>query len=302
MSVKTDQSGRIVKPAAAAVEQKRESTSLAGMLQDPKMVQEIARALPKHITPDRIVRIVMTALRTTRDLAKCTPESFMGCVLTSAQLGLEVNTPMQHAWLIPRKNGALSRAQNKEVIECKLIVGYQGMIELSMRSGRIAGINAQVVREGDFFEYELGLTPKLVHRHGPSADREEKPITHAYAVARIKDAEPVFEVLSAAQLQARAGRSSAGGSGPWTTDIEAMCRKTAARALWKWIPKSAEMATADYVETAAETGKPQTSAFGAEVHAALANVGLEPIDTTVEPETQHDPHTGEVKQQEGGDR
>lgn len=298
MSVKTNPNGRIVKSdEGGTAVAKRESSSLAAMLQDKKMIEEIQRALPRHITPDRIVRIVLTALRTTPNLAKCTPESFMGCVLQSAQLGLEVNTPMQHAYLIPRKNGRQSASTGGDVMECTLIIGYQGMIELSMRSGKILGINAQIVRDGDHFEYELGLSPKLVHRHNPAADREVKPITHAYAVARIKDAEPVFEVLSAAQLEARSKRSSSGGSGPWTTDVEAMCRKTAARALWKWIPKSSEMAAVEHIETAVEIGKPQTSAFDGEVYSALTRQGLEPIETTSEEseqiETQHD-ENGEV--------
>lgn len=309
MSVKTSGNGRIVKPEEKAAAPKRESSTLAAMLQDKKMIEEIQRALPRHITPDRIVRIVLTALRTTPNLAKCTPESFMGCVLQSAQLGLEVNTPMQHAYLIPRKNGKASYAAGRDVIECTLIIGYQGMIELSMRSGKILGINAQIVRDGDFFEYELGLEPKLRHRHSPAPDREDKPITHAYAVARIKDAEPVFEVLSAAQLEMRAKRSSSGDTGPWTTDIEAMCRKTAARALWKWIPKSSEMAAVEHIETAAEIGKTQTSAFAGEVQDALTRQGLEPIETTTyedeklpadakdatQPaEIPHDAKTGEV--------
>jgi len=295
MSIKTESNGRIVKKDERTAVAKREQATLAGLLSDPKMAAEIKRALPEHIKPERMVRIALTALRGTPGLGKCTPESFLGCVLQASQLGLEVNTPMQHAYLIPRKSGELSARAGHEVTECTLIVGYQGMIELAMRSGKLLGIYAQVVRDGDDFEWELGLAPTLRHRPSSLADRDSRQITHAYAVARIKDAEPVFEVLSASQLEARMARSGSVGkkSSPWTTDPDQMARKSAIRAIWKWIPKSAEMATADHIEVNQEKGRSTVAAFDESVRASLAANGLEPIDTTAD-EPEHDPETGEV--------
>lgn len=286
MAPKTDASGRIVREQHAIATSKEKT--LAGMLSSSAMRDELAKALPKHITVDRIARIVLTALRVTPGLASTTPESFLGCVLQSAQLGLEVNTPLGHAYLIPRHNGRTG------VPDCTLIIGYQGMRELAMRSGQVRGISAHVVRQGDTFEFELGLDPKL--RHVPSDDpqREMRPITHAYAVARIKDADPVFEVLSKTQIDARAAINGGGKYGPWKTNYEAMARKSAVRSIFNWIPKSAEIAAAMHHEDVIErsAGVPSIG-FTTEVQDALSSVGLTQLDAGRD-EREIDPYTGEI--------
>ncbi len=285
MSIKTDSTGQI---------QKREPSkadSLAGLLQT--MLPEIKRALPKHIDPDRMLRIATTALRQTPDLALCTPASFIGCVMQSAQLGLEPNTPLGLSYLIPRKNKKLDAGQR----ECTLIIGYQGQNDLSRRSGMIGTIYAHAVREGDVFEYGLGTDAYIKHTPSDLADREERPITHAYAVAKGRGEsrdEVQFTVLTRAQIEKRRARSAASEDGPWVTDFEAMCCKTASRALWKWLPKSAEMARAEAIEDAQERGAPFTAAFDPTVTAALAKGGL------IEDAEVIDPVSGEVTKANGG--
>ncbi len=258
-----------------------------------KMGPEITRALPRHVTADRMARIVLTAIRTTPKLTECSQESFLGSVMQCAQLGLEPNTPLGHAYLIPFWNKHLS------TYECTLITGYQGMIDLAMRSGRVSSIFAHAVREGDEFSYRLGLDPTVAHVPSSDGDREKMPITHVYAVARIKDADPVFVVLSKAQIDARKNRSQSAKKSfsPWQSDYEAMALKTAVRALFKWMPKSSEIARVDAIETTAELGKEHLTAFDPEISDVLEKHGLltehtETVDGEVE-ET-FDPETGEV--------
>lgn len=218
------------------------ANSLAELLMQQK--DQIALAIPKHMTADRMLRISMTALRTTPKLAECTPASFLSCVMSAAQLGLEPNTPLGHAYLIPRKN--------KGVMECTLLVGYQGMLDLARRSGQLRRIQAYVVREGDHFTWALGLNPDIQHR--PGNGNESKPITHAYAVARLQGGDDVFVVITRGEIEKRRKRG-ASGSGiktPWDTDYDAMALKSAVRALWAFLPKSSEMAMAVSVEEAHE--------------------------------------------------
>jgi recombination protein RecT len=262
--INTDNTGQIVKRNGNG--HGGAAGSLVSLLD--KMKGEIARALPKHVTPERMSRIVLTSLRTTKDLEKCTPASFIGCVMSLAQLGLEPNTPLGHAYLIPRNN------RKKGIVECTVIIGYPGQLDLSYRSGRVSGIDAEVVREGDEFSYEKGLTPKLKHVPSGAEDRETKRITHAYAIMRLKDGDPIWTVLSMAQIQARKNRSSARNDGPWVTDFEAMCRKTALRANWALAPKSSEMARAEALEVADESGHSQSVAFDPAITEALAKEGL----------------------------
>lgn len=262
-----------------------EGMTLAAFIRQPAMMREIQNALPKHLNPDRMIRIVLTALRTTPNLATCNDTSFMACVLQAAQLGLECNTPLGHAYLVPRRNNKLN------TMECTLLVGYQGMIELALRSGKVTSIKARVVRKGDTFTFEDGLRPVLRHVESDAPDRESKAITHAWAVAHIKDGEPVFVVLSRAQIDARRDRSSS-KTGPWQSDYEAMAAKTAVRALFKWIPKSSDMALVEHMEDQADKGAVQAQAFDGAVKQAMRDTGLEPIDDL--PMPAHDPETGEI--------
>lgn len=263
-----------------------------------RMGPEIARALPRHMTPDRMARITMTALRTTRDLARCSPESFLGCVMQAAQLGLEPNTPLGHLYLIPRN---MKDASGGRSWQCTMIIGYQGMIDLARRSGLVSSIFAHGVRLGDEFSYHLGLHPDIRHVPSEAPDREERELTHVYAVAHPKEGAPIFEVLPKAKIEARRSRSATASKSfsPWQSDYEAMALKTGIRALWKWLPKSTEMARAIAIDEAPELGKPQAALFDPTVTDALVRHGLR-AENAAAAEAEEaeivDPETGEVSE------
>ena len=131
-----------------------------------QMQGEIKKALPAVITPERFTRIVLSALSTNPKLAQTTPQSFLSAMMTAAQLGMEPNTPLGQAYLIPYYNSK-SRCN-----ECQFQLGYKGLIDLAYRSGEVSIIQAQVVYENDEFTYSFGLEPVL--RHIPAAsDRGE---------------------------------------------------------------------------------------------------------------------------------
>lgn len=280
MTLKTDSTGQI-QPRNGNGNGGEKGTGLVGLL--TTLGPEIARALPRHLTPDRMARVALTALRTTPKLMQCTAASFAASIMTLAQLGLEPNTPLGLAYLIPRNN------RKKNCVECTVIIGYQGFLDMARRSGLVAGVYAFAVREGDRFSYSLGLDPTIEHVPADTADRETKKITHVYAVARLKGGEPVFVVLTHAQIQARRTRSAAGDDGPWKTDYEAMCLKTAIRALWRWLPKSAEMAKAEEIERVVDLGATPAAVLEEQQTRALAAAGV-----FVDEPMPHDPETGEV--------
>src|SRR5690554_309488 len=189
-----------------------------------KMRPRIARALPRHMAPARLARVVMTVLRQTPRLGQCTPESFLGALMTCAQLGLEPG-PLGHAYLVPYGR------------EVTFVPGYRGLVELARRSGQVQSVQARIVRDGDEFDYEFGLEPKL--RHRPTADAD-KPVTHAYAVLRLKDGGVDFDVMTRAEIDAIRKRSRAANNGPWVTDYAEMAKKTVLRRLLKTAPMSVE--------------------------------------------------------------
>lgn len=207
---------------------------------------EIARALPRHMTPDRMARVALTACRIVPKLGKCDPVSLFGAIIQASQLGLEVNTPLGHAYLLPFEN------RKKGTVEVQLLVGYRGMIDLARRSGQILSISARAVHAKDKFSYAYGLEERLEHE--PEADADRGPLTYVYAVARLKDGGAQFEVLSKAEVDLIRRRSMAANSGPWVTDYDAMARKTAVRRLFKFLPVSIEIQRAVTLDELTDAG------------------------------------------------
>ena len=191
-----------------------------------KMQGEIAKALPSVLTPERFTRITLSALSTNAKLAETTPQSFLGAMMTAAQLGLEPNTPLGQAYLIPYRNHG--------VLECQFQLGYKGLIDLAYRSGEVSTIQAHVVYENDEFEYELGLEPKL--RHVPAKSDRGDPVFF-YAVFRTKDSGYGFDVMSVDDVRAHARKySKAYSNGPWQTNFEEMAKKTVLKRVLKYAP------------------------------------------------------------------
>lgn len=191
-----------------------------------QMEGEIKKALPSVITPERFTRIVLSALSTNPKLAETTPQSFLGAMMTAAQLGLEPNTPLGQAYLIPFRNHG--------VMECQFQLGYKGLIDLAYRSGEVSVIQAQVVYENDEFSYAFGLEPSL--KHIPTTGDRGNP-SHVYAVFRTKDGGYGFEVMSMDDVRAHAKKfSKAYGNGPWQTNFEEMAKKTVLKKVLKYAP------------------------------------------------------------------
>lgn len=199
-----------------------------------KMTNQIKNALPANITPERMMRIALTALSKDTKLANSTPESFMGALLTSAQLGLECNTPLGQAYLIPYKN--------KGVLETQFQLGYQGLIDLCYRTGQYKKIVARIVYEGDDFDYSYGLEEKLIHR---PREKSNTPI-YVYGLYELKNGASAFEVMSWEAVMNHAKKYSQsvknGYTSPWTTDSESMAKKTVLKKVLKYAPKAVENA------------------------------------------------------------
>jgi len=213
------------------------------------MKGEMARALPRHMSAERLARIALTEVRRAPKLALCTQQSFGGALMTCAQLGLEPGVTGE-AYLIPRKNKYLSRQAGHDVFEVQLTIGYQGMVKLYWQSPLAKSLDAQTVHENDDFEYEYGLTPRL--RHRPSLTHRG-PVIAYYAVATLANGGSAFVVLSPADVEKFRERSSSKDDGPWVTDYDAMARKTCVRQLFKLLPRSPELAQAMAQDEAVRT-------------------------------------------------
>lgn len=192
------------------------------------MAPAIQKALPSVITPERFTRMVLSALSATPKLAECSPQSFLAAMMTAAQLGVEPNTALGQAYLLPYRNHGN--------MECQFQLGYKGLIDLAYRSGEVSVIQAHTVYENDVFEYELGMDPKL--RHVPAkADRGEA--VAYYAMFKTKDGGYGFEVMSVDDVQRHAQRYSnsyESGSSPWRSNFDEMAKKTVLKRALKYAP------------------------------------------------------------------
>lgn len=202
------------------------SMSIADLIK--AMEPEIKKALPEVITPERFTRMALSALNTTPKLQECSQMSFLAALMASAQCGLEPNTPLGQAYLIPYNN--------KGKMECQFQIGYKGLIDLAYRNTQMQMISAQVVYENDEFEYELGLNAKLIHR--PTLNDRGK-IRLFYGLFKLNGGGFGFEVMSKAAMDAFAKEYSKAfdiSFSPWKTHYEEMGKKTVIKKALKYAP------------------------------------------------------------------
>lgn len=277
----TEQLKRTVAPAKARAAATAATTAKTGTMLDivrSKSFQaQMALALPKSMTAERLTRIVMTECRKVPALMQCNQESFFGAVLQCAQLGLEPGSALGHCYLLPFGNGKSRDGRPN----CQLIIGYRGMIDLARRSGQIVSINAYCVHEADEFEYELGLHPDIHHRPSPLAERG--PVTYVYAVAVLKGGGVQFEVMSRAEIEAVRVQSKAGKSGPWVTHWEEMARKTVVRKLFKYLPVSIEAVRAVEIDEKSDRGEAATETDFIDTEFVDKGQELDPVTPVAEP-------------------
>jgi recombination protein RecT len=236
---------------------------------------QIMMALPKHMDPDRLARIAMTTIQRTPKLLECDPKTLVGNIIQCAQLGLEPDGILGGAYLVPFNNPKLGK------VDCQLIIGYKGLIDLARRSGQVSNIYARIVWDKESFTYAAGLKPVLEHTPLAPAQRG-KEIVGCYAVAILKDGNCNFEFLYREEIDSIRAQSRAGSSGPWTTHYEEMAKKTAIRRLAKVLPLSPEFAKAAAVDELQEAGINTQEIF-------LEQIAAPPLATTVQPAEETPP-------------
>lgn len=242
------------------------------------MKGQIEAALPSVITGERFARMVLTAMSNTPKLASCTPKSFLGAMMQAAQLGLEPNTPLGEAYLIP--------FMNHGTLECQFQVGYKGMISLAHRSGLY--VQAHEVHENDEFDVEYGLEPKLVHK---PVFKDRGPVIAYYGVWKDKDGISGFEIMSKEDVEAHSRKYSQSygkGFSPWKSNFDEMAKKTVIKKALKYAPLTTEFIRGI---TADGTIKTEISKDMVDVRdeTNYTDIQAEPVPDNV------DPATGEVR-------
>lgn len=238
-----DQLAAVVNPTTTApvAKPKTKAPIIVQQVLSDQFKKQLALAVPKHLNADRMARIAATEVRKNKALLNTEPTSFLGSVMQAAQLGLEPGSALGQAYLVPYGN------------QCQLIIGYKGMIDLARRSGQVLSLNAYAVREGDDFNFQLGLKPDIHHIPSLEADRIKKPITYVYAVATLKGGGYQFEVMSRAEVEAV--KLKAKSKNIWNSYFEEMAKKTVIRRLFKYLPVSIEALEITNADAKREAGE-----------------------------------------------
>lgn len=215
------------------------------LLQSEQALTMIAESLPAGMDAKTFQRHAITLVKQNPDLLACEAASVAQGIVRGAALGLDPDPALGQMWLVPRnvKDG------NTWSKVATFQVGWRGLYELAMRTGRVAKIEVKAVHANDRFEARLGSNGGLVHE--PDWFGNRGPVIGWYAYAQLRDGTEMFEVLSLADAEAHrdahASTKRRDGSlyGPWVDHFDAMAAKTVFLKLAKWLPKQVER-TSDF--------------------------------------------------------
>ena len=159
--------------------------------------------LEKHgISPAQFVQVVLSEVKKNEKLMQAfkeNPASVFASVLAGAEIGLMPSDLIGEFYLIPR---SMKGADGKYRMTATPMVGYKGLVSILLRSGDVTRVHSEVVYEGDEFTPTYGLEPNIVHKPNFSASRTSDKITHVYAVAKFRNGEYQFVVLTRREVEA----------------------------------------------------------------------------------------------------
>ena len=257
---------------ALARTQQQAETTVQSLVRDNW--QAIAQSLPSTMDPKRFARLVFNSVRRTPKLAQCTATSLVGSLLASSVLGVEVDTPLGEAYLVPYGSDA------------QLIIGYQGIVKLYRQHPMAGSVSSGWVGERDRLEYAYGTKPFL--NHFPALGDRGAPVA-VWASYTLKDGTTDFVVLSMDEVRELRGKVK---KGDIADPQQWMARKTALKQVLKLAPKSTQLAAALVIDEQPVGDVHQVSGLES-VAASVA--ALAAHESTAE---HVDPDTGEVHEAE----
>lgn len=207
-----------------------------------RIMPNLAAVLPRHVTAERLVKVVLSATVRKPAILECTLPSIIHAVFQAAELGLEIGGLLGEAHLVPYNVTIKDGNRERREKQAQCIVGYRGFIKLARQSGEISTVSAHVVYTGDVFSVDLG-NEEIKHLPDLYAkDRGPQHVVASYMTVRYKEGGKQIDVMSRDDLERIRLRNKAGDDGPWKTDYAEMCRKTVVRRGLKYAPISVHLA------------------------------------------------------------
>lgn len=250
-------------PPAAADQTKElvkqsDKRSVKDLLTSEDFRNQVAMALPKHMKAERFIRVALNSTMRQPELLQCQRESLFLALLQLSAYGIEADGRRAH--LIPfwdhkvcvcghemdqHRSGQCSKCSTCNVARkrrlVQLIIDYKGIAELVRRSGDVSYIHADVVLEGDDWDFQFGSEAFLRHKPNMVLTDDKRKIIAFYSFVKLKDGSEDFIVMSKPDVDGIRSRSKSANSGPWVSDYREMGKKTVFRRHSKWLPLSPEV-------------------------------------------------------------
>ena len=207
-----------------------------------KLKPQMALALPKHLTADRMARLALTAFSTSEKLQQCEPKTIAASIMTAGQLGLE-----------PGVNGAGFLVPYGRT--CTFVPGWKGLVDLVSRSGRGTVFTGVIFKDQEYTYTDGARRDLVIHNETDLDDPED--ITHAYSVGWVKDATmPIIELWRVTKIRKHRDKYNKQGTKHYSyRDWEMYARKIPLLQVLKYMPCSIEVQNAIAVSNAAESGR-----------------------------------------------
>lgn len=176
-------------------------------------------------------------------LQQCTQPSLFRELLQVAHVGLTLNKVKAHAYLTPRRIKIDNGPGQKPSWENQVVMipGYRGLVHLATKpGGALSHLHANVVFEGEQFEYIDGTSPSLTHTPNMMLKPDPQKAIGAYCVATLRNGGKVITVMRRDEIelcrQASEGKDSS--YSPWKQHWQEMWKKSVIRRAAKTWPDS----------------------------------------------------------------
>jgi recombination protein RecT len=219
--------------------QRTNATILEDYLDSDRFLDHLKQILPAHLDSDRFCSIALRQLSAIPELKLCTLASVAGGIMQAGTLGLEIGTQGE-CWLIPRQEGK----GDARHWEASLQIGYLGSLTLAWRSEHVAGLQVDIVSQGDAFDYQKGTNGYIHHKPGKDRRRDEGSIQYAYAIIETTFGGTVWDVIDHAEIERIRNSGPSGNSPAWRNWYDQQAIAKVLKRVLKYCPKSRELARA----------------------------------------------------------
>ena len=247
----------------------------------PSTREKMAKVQTQVLDPEKVVRLTLNAMQKTPKLKAATMESMLGCMMTATSLGLEPNTVLEHAWILPYQNRRKGMdGKWYSTLEAQFMVGYRGYVALAYRFPDLAILHADAISANDAYESYISsaVESATFFKHQKNLKDPGDPIG-SYCFTRLNRGGRGMDIVTELPkaeielirersetykaLKSRLNSGSAAEAAkaqknfdetPWNMWWRSMYAKSAIRRHVKQFPLTAEMSAAVAIEDAADTG------------------------------------------------